>query len=757
MISPDYFSFRWSWYRPILNRQEQPADRCAVEVRRLPIRVSGEDAREYIPYAVQTDVKRAIATSLRRLQDYSVRYVVRGEKVSAHTLPHMDERVRRMVAYLRKQNPHLSRDLLHHWCADPKGATALLNVCEVLWQQGWQQDQADAAPWVPAVNVLLLKLIRNGIAELSDAYADQTSHVMLCVIGGLYVWALQHFLKHYLEGVVEVTRIATYESMMLPATPMAFLQYQPDASLLGDDSRIIRAYGLEPEIVPRMRQLRAKVGMHNEGGILQLLARDKLGNHLQRRTWARLSLWKLAMDSGFGGWMRYVLNAKRLDQLLAGQTGPDAAEMENLKANHTVPVATWLLASMAGDKALKAVGEPWLQDNITLMAFRVFDEDIKVEVARRRSETSWLDRTQLLDERKSGGSKAATVAGGRSASLRSASGLRSAGGLRNAASHAGIGEDSDIALEKAWKDGELVLIQPDLTKALHSGRALSQRQACLNIEWSEYLARLHTLHGDQSGAFMRKTFLPGVLSLLDGREHLFLDICSATGCLLRGSVVSLAETGVALRHQLRQWLIDALGQHHAALDKVGMPAISMCMDLSGEWTFAELNYPKLGNYRIAFSLAVPQVDAGVCRDHNVERLICARNAKKNVESLGGINVEPVKTVEGRTVQMLHNCGFALTASALTELTSALASKASIANLRPNKSEMQGVLDDYQLPPGGLDLLVIQRFGHEGEQPWLLIKAGKPNLAGVDVDMFELLDADAPATACIIERGLMRWG
>jgi len=348
MISPDYFSFRWSWYRPILNRQERPVDRCNVDVQRLPIRVPGAQAREYIPYAVQPDVERAIVTALRKLQAYAVRYVVRGEKVSAHTLPHMDEKVRRMVAYLRKQNPHLSRDLLHHWCADPKGARALLNVCEVMWEQGWKQDQADAAPWVPAINVLLLKLIRRAIAGLSDEYAEQTSHVMLCVIGGLYVWALQHFLKRYLEGVVEVTRIATYESMMLPATPMAFLQYQPDASLLGDDSRIIRAYGLEPEIVPRMRQLRAKVGMHNEGGMLQLLARDKLGAHLQRRTWARLSLWKLAMDSNFGGWMRYVLDAKRLDQLLAGQIQPDEAAMENLNANRDTPVAKWLLANMAG-------------------------------------------------------------------------------------------------------------------------------------------------------------------------------------------------------------------------------------------------------------------------------------------------------------------------------------------------------------------------------------------------------------------------
>jgi len=746
MISPDYFSFRWSWYRPILNRQDQPADRCAVEVRRLPIRISGEDAGEYIPYAVHPDVERAIVTALRRLQAYAVRYAVRGEKVSAHTLPHMNEKVRRMVAYLRKQNPHLSRDLLHHWCADPKGATALLNVCEALWEQGWRQDQADAAPWVPAVNVLLLKLIRQGIAGLSGEYVDQTSHVMLCVIGGLYVWALQHFLKRYLEGVVEVTRIATYESMMLPATPMAFLQYQPDASLLSDDSRIIRAYGLEPEIVPRMRHLRAKVGMHNEGGMLQLLAKDKLGAHLQRRTWARLSLWKLAMDSGFGGWMNYVLDAKRLDQLLAGQVQPDAAGMENLQSNSATPVAKWLLASMAGARAIKTVGEPWLQDNITLMAFRVFDEDVKVEIARRHSEASWLDRKQQL----------ASVRQQKKASAGQLSGLRS-GGLRSGHASGSAGAESDTILAKAWKDGELVLIQPDVTKALHSGQALSQRQGCLNIEWSEYLARMHVLYGGDAADFMSGIFLPGVLALLEGREHLFLDDCSAHHCMLRGAVTALTEAGIDLRRQLRQWLTQGLERHGASIEITGMPALSMCLDMTGEWTFAESNRPTSGMHRIAFSLAVPQVSAGVRREDHMKQLMCARDAANDLTPLGGVHVETLKTVEGKTVHMLHNAGFALTESALTELTSLLANKAAIRCLRPDASALQGVLDGYRAPPGGLDLLVIQRFGHEHESPWLLMKAGKPNLAGVDTNVFELLDTDAPATQAIIERGLTRWG
>ncbi|MDQ6970153.1 MAG: hypothetical protein Q9M16_06575 [Mariprofundus sp.] len=753
MISPDYFSFRWSWYRPILNRQEQPAHRCAVDVRRLPIRLSGEDAREYIPFVLHPKIAQTISTSLHRLQDYTLRYVVRGEKISAHKLPNMDEKVRHMVAYLRKQNPHLSRDLLHHWCADPEGANALLQVCEVMWEQGWKQDQADAAPWVPAINVLLLKFIREGIASLSSEHADQTNHVLLCVIGGLYVWALQRFLKRYLEGVVEVTRISTYESMMLPATPMAFLQYQPDVSLLADDSRVIRAYGLEPEIVPRMRLLRAKVGMHNEGGMLQLLAKDKLGAHLQRRCWARLSLWKLAMDSGFGGWMRYVLNAKRLDQLLAGQIQPDAAAIENLKANQQAPVAKWLLAWMQGGRAAKAVAEPWLEDNITLMAFRVFDEDVKIEVARRMSETLWLDRKDSLAGavKKTAGGRSA---GGRSAGGQATSGLRSAGGLRTGIS-AGSARDASGLLDKAWRDGDLVLIQPDVSKALHSGRALSQRQGCLRIEWVEYLAGLHARHGVDAGNYMASVFLPGVLSLLHGRDGVFLDACSASGCALRGSVLHLTEAGIALRQQLKQWFASSSHQQQHD-DGVSMPPVAMCLDMTGEWSFSELEYPGLGHYRMAFSLAVPQVEAGLRRDSMIGSLMHQRDAKDKLKSIGGVHVEVLKTVEGEAMPTLHNAGFALTASAMTELAALAGQKTGLKSVRLKPSQVKGVLDGYRLPLGYLELLIIQPFSSEHQSPWVLMKAGKPNLAGVELDMFELLDPDAPATKQIVEHGLMRW-
>lgn len=739
MISPDYFSFRWSWYRPILNRMEQPAARCKIEVRQLPIRIVGPDAAEYIPYVVHPTVARNISTALSRLQEYTARYMVRGEKISAHKLPPMDEKTRAMVSYLRSQNPHLSRDLLHHWCADPAGAPTLLGVCEVLWTQGWKQDQADAAPWVPAVNILLLKLIRNEIAALADEHSDITSHVMLHMTGALYVWALQGFLKHYLEGAVEVRRIASYESMMIPATPMVFMQYQPDSSLLGDDSKVIRAYGLEPEIVPRMRQLRAQVGMRNEGGILQLLAQDTLGAHLQRRTWARLSLWKLAMDSQQGGWMRYVLNAKRLDQLLAGQIQPEPALLDNLKAHADVPVAAWLLACMRGGRDAKNAGEPWLHDNITLMAFRVFDEDVNIETARRQAERIWLERKETAA--KSGSAAPLQIAG-----------VRRAGGLRNIE---GRQSDVDPNLEKAWQAGEFVYIQPDITHALHSGKKVAIRHASLRIEWSEYLNRIQTLHAAGMDDFLTTSLLPGVMSLLAEHEGIFLDECSASGCLLRGPVVLLTEAGCILRQRLQQWFNDIAAEPDHISQTPDMPPLSICLAMAGEWSFAEIKQPRSGDTRrIAYATSVAQVDAGVCRSTAVAQLAAAQNSKLGLTALGHIHIEALRAASGDIVRLLHNGGFAITSPAVIELTRALTGKASVREFRLEGVQLKGVLDDYRLPPLPMELLHIRRHNHE-EQPWLLIKTGAAHLAGTDVALFEMMDPHNKAIRLLFERGLIR--
>jgi len=709
MISPEYFSYRWSWYRPILNQGDQPAERIRVDVRRLPLRVPGSDAGDYVPYAVSSQVQQVISGALRRLQEHAIRYMVKGEKVSAHKLPATNAEARDMMKFLRSQYPHLPLSMLHHWCAEEQGAQALLKLWRGLWIQGWKQDQADVAPWVPAINVLLLRLMRESIALLPKEEELVTDHVMLSVVGGLYAWALKGFLQKYVEGEVEVTRISTYESMMLPATPMAFVRDQPEDALLADDRQMIRAYGLEPEMIPRMRELRIKVGPKNEGGMLALLAKDRLGGHMLRRSWARLSMWELSMKTGDGSWMQWVLNVKKLDQLLMDLNTLGAEHRTALQQHADMPFASWLLAELKGKKG----GEPWLHDERTLNAFRVFEEDVKVEVARRKAERLWLNRAPDLVGR-------------------------------------GKGAEADKLLAKAYQEGQIVYLQLDTEQSLHGGTKLISKQGCLRIEWSDYLAGMCALQGVAAEGFLNKTFMPGVVSLLEGRQHLFVDSFSASGCLLRGSVSELFDTGVKLRQRMQEWFRE-IGQN----DKVSMPTLSMCLSLIGDWTFVKHEHAKLGTLTMAFALSVAQADAGVSRDCGVGRLIAYRDHKSGRRPLGGIRVETVDSGVGQNVQMMYNNGFALTTAALAELTSALRNKHSIREYRVDYAQARTALADFRFPSGQLDLVAIQDTRDRETPPHLLLKVGKPCVAGVDVEIFEALDGETAAAKAIIN-ALPQW-
>jgi len=711
MLSPDYFDFRWSWYRPVLNRGEIPSSRCKVDVRRLPVRIPGEDAREYIPYAVHSQLEKAFFVSVQRLQDYASKYMLKGEKVSGHQLPQMSAVSREMAQHLRKRYPHLPHTLVHHWCGDESGALALYQVWQKMWKQSWKQDQVDVAPWVPAVNVLILKLIREAIGKLPGEHAAHTDHVMVCMVGGLYDWAVQDFLKQHLDGAVEVTRISTYESMIIPATPIAFLYRQPDDSLLSDDRFVIAAYGLEVDLVLRMRQLRRKVGAKNEAGILALLAREKMGENLLKRSWVRLSLWELAAKTHQAIWMQWVLDAKKLDQLLVRAEALPEAIVKLLEPYHKqYPVAAWLLSQKEG-KGVKNGGAPWLKDDRVLMAFRVFEEDVRVEVERRKFEQLWMDQRRAL---------------------------------------AGKGGDSDMLLEAAYQEGKLIYFQLDQEKSLHSGVSLAAKQGCLRIEWSDYLAAMAAVHTDNQ-LFLEKTFLPGVLSFLANKENLFMDNCSASGCLMRGSILELVQTAMDLRMQMRTWYKDM-----SEADEVfHMPAVSMCAALMGDWDF--VRYEGKGNdaVTLAFSLAVVQADSGVSRDCGVGRLIAYRDHKAKRKPLGGVRVEQLESGTGQSAQVLYNNGIALTASVVAELTSTMRHRASVREFNVDEKSAEAVLSEYRYFTDGLELLCITQNGDE-ENPLLLVRAGRPCLAGVDIDLYELLDKDTKPAQLILTEGLNRW-
>jgi len=711
MLSPDYFEFRWSWYRPILNRGEEPAARCRIDARRLPVRIAGEDAREYIPYAIHSSLLQVFSTSVRRLQDYSVRYMINNEKVSAHQLPQMNPVAREMVKYLHQRYPHLPQTLLHHWCADEHGALGLFKAWQDMWRQSWKQDQADVAPWVPAVNVLILKLIREAIQQLSDEHAAHTDHIMVSMVGGLYDWALRNFLRQHVDGAVEVTRIATYEAMMIPVTPIAFLYRQPPDSLIADDRYVVLAYGLEADLIPRMRTLREKVGPKNEAGILPLVARDRMGEHFLKRSWMRLALWDLAERTAQGVWMQWVLDAKKLDQLLLKPEALPEAAVRLLQQAGDHPLAKWLLMRRAGKKEKEGSG-PWLQDDRVLTAFRVFEEDVKVEVVRRSYEKVWLDQ-------------------------------------RAAAGSKGRGGESDKVLEVAYNEGRMVYFQPDPEKSLHSGTSLSSRQGCLRIDWSDYLGRIVAKSGDGQG-FISKQFLPGVLAQIEQHPEVFMDNLSAGGCTLRGAVLPMAQLAMQLRKLLSGWQVEVEGE-----DAEGTLVLSMCMTLVGDWSFVRYDHKKLGGINLAIGPAVAQALAGVSHDCGAARLMAEQDKEERVEPLGGVHVIPFKLASGRAGTSLHNQGFALTSAVVTELTSALRHKAKVREYRLPRDSVQTLLSGFRLPEGEFDLLHIQS-NDEDESPMLLAKVGRACLASADVELYEMLEPDSKAYRLILSEGLARW-
>ncbi len=718
MLSPDYFEYRWSWYRPILLQGESAAKRCRVDARRLPLCVPGEDAREYVPYAIESELTLIFTNTARYLHEYSVKYMIDGIRVSAHQLPKMTPVSRAMFKHLVSLHPHLPTTLLHHWCADEHGGVALLNILNGMWEQAWEQDKLDSAPWVPAVNVFMLRLIRQAIGQLSNKHALHNDRIMVSVLGGVYDWALRAFLRNHIDGAVEMTRIATYETMIIPATPMAFLYQQPDANLLADAPSVISAYGLDPDLVPRMRDMREKVGMRNEAGILALVAKDRMGEHMLKRSWARLSLWTLAQKTKQGVWMQWVQDAKKLDTLIARPEKLPAAVvklLESAKGEH--PVAGWLLAereNVGKGKKAKPTGTPWLQSDVVLNAFRVFEEDVKVERERRKQESLWMNKTSTItkDQR---------------------------------------GSEASKLMQKAYEDGDLVYFQVDTQCSLHSGSAMATKQGCLRIEWSDYLSGMTLMVKDRA-AFLNKYFLPGIVKTIDGQDNVFLDQVSASGCYLRGSIRALVHTGEVIKTQMRDWYINVSEDREVT----SMPALSMCVALLGNWDFVRHKNKDLGSFTLAFSLSVSQADAGVARDVGVGRLITYREQKLRKLPLGGVRVDKLESGTGHAEYVLHNNGFALTSQALNEFVSSMRNKSVVKEFHPSQEEAEAVLPDYRMPAKGLKVVCVRPRGQK-EHVYIFVRVGRPSLAGMDTEMYELLDEGGVVANRIYHEGLPRWG
>lgn len=723
MLSPGYFDFRWSWYNPILNRGENIAVRCKVDVRRLPVRYTAEDGKEYLPYAMHASQMDHIATSLRCLQDYSARYMIDNDKMSAHQLPTPTPIARKIMRHLQQKNPHLPQILLHHWCGDSQGAMVLLEMWEAMWKQSWKQDQVDHAPWVASVNILILKMIRQAISRLSTDHEEHLDHVLVAVVGGLYDWALRNFLKQHVDGAVEVTRIATYESMVIPVTPIAFLYRQPADALLGDDRCVIMSYGLEPGIVPRMRQLRAKVDRKYESGICPLLAEDRMGSNMLRRSWVRLSLWELAEKTGQGVWMQWVLQPKKLDYLIfRPETLPKAA-VELLKISPEFPVAVWILSRL-NPKTKKAAdaATPWLEDERVLQAFRVFEEDVAIEQRRRQAEVVWMDRHDALAGK-------------------------------------GRGKEIEKALNQAWESGLLIYFQ-NAEASLHSGASLSAKQACLRIDWASYLNIMGKILDNFEG-FIKDQLMAKIFQRMKLSKNIFLDYINGTGCLLRGDVTELLNEGYAIYRLMNELYIES-NNHHKNTDHVQTnhnikerPSPSICMTMQGDWAVIHATHPSWGEFRIASSASMAQADAGLAHDENMGRLIAWRNKKTGKNSLGSVHIEGMNIGGGNMLPVLHNQGFALTHTVMHAYEEEMKQRAQVKKFSLDRHQAAAIFSKYRIM--GDTFEVTTMIPHDDNADMLaFVKVGVTRLNGSTAEIYELLNPASEAATLIRSEMLMSW-
>ncbi|MDX8411419.1 MAG: hypothetical protein R8K46_06065 [Mariprofundaceae bacterium] len=714
MLSYSYFDYRWSWIKPVRNRGEDPVSRCSFNINRLPLRTVSEDGHVQLPYAVHRNVDETLYDAVAQLLQYMEKYLVRGERVSAHHLPATDKVSRALLAHLRETNPQLPGALLHHWCADPYAGRGLVDVLEGVWNQSWKQEKDDRAPWVAAVNTLLVKLLRQRIGEASSEYPELADRILITVLGGCYFWCLQNFLKKHVDGDLEVTRISTYEHMIIPVTPLAFLYRQAEDALLADSRPAMLAYGLEPDLVPRMMAMRERLGSGKEAGMLALIGKDRMGNHLIKRSWTRLCLLELAENCGRGDWMQWVDDPKKLDQFINDPAKNAEALSAALSKQENHVFVRWFAKIIAGGKIAIKAGQPWLYDSRTVMAFRAFDEDIHLEITRRRMENFWLNRRQDLVGRIHG-------------------------------------SEADQLMEAAYEEGKLIYLQAEGKRPLHLGKVVSVKIGSLRVDWADYLAAASEYMNESFESFVQDSFLTGVLHVLDMDEEVYLDDFSASGCSLRGPIPQLVSMAVQLRSTLKEMYSQTDYVHGQDISLV-----AMCLSLSNQWWHTSRKHPRFGDCRLIFSQALAQSSDGVVHESALGRLMHARGKRDGLRPYGKVRIRPLNINKSTSVQALYNAGLAISAEALAEWTRALGGEASVKeyNIPAHKASAQ--LSGFQLPQNDLNVILIKYHRGGGSAANIVIRIGTVILAGELVGMFEVLDSDSDFAMAILKDGVPNW-
>ena len=729
MLSVREMQARLKLLQDIRQQGQDAAAMCRIQVREMPLVTAGEDASEYIPFAIHPDVAGQLGLAVRRLREHMLRYIVEGVTVSAHKLPQHDARSRAMMLALRVNQPQLSTHLLHHWCADEQGADALRRFLHDNWLKAWKSELAAASgggpagqrrlQWLGAINILLLGLIRQEIQRQPDEHADMTDLIMVHVLGATYHWLLHEFADLYLAEADDAERAGVIQRLAVPVPALAFFRRQPKGQIFSDAAQMVTAYGLEAELLPRMRQACEAMKGEPASSILAELASEAMTDHLLKRSWARLSLRAMAEGSGQGVWLRWALDVKRLDALLSAPERVVTEMQAALAAAAEYPFAAWLMGQ--GGKGVLGRGrpdddKPWQHDERLLQVFLLFEQDAAIELERRNAGQRWLNR------------EAALVGSGR-------------------------GSEAGRILVEAHAKGKVVLLQKDTQAPLFVGGGAGASQGVLYIDWTEYLRVIERRCQAGMGRFLEQAFQPGIVDLVKSMEGVFADSFSASGLLLRGSLPKLLIAGVALRQLLGTWFEEMDATSDIA-DK-DEPVVSMCLAVMGEWSIARQSEGGPGG-RLAFSQGLAQAKSAVSRNDGLRRLLLSFDARDGKRPLGSVRVEAIKMADGKSIPILCNRGFAVTGSALQSLMASSA-ELHMQGFQAPGEEVVGSLAGFRLPGGRLEgflVYIVDSAGAETENH-LLLRIGKVLLGTTVEDVYEIMDPEAPGYRPLSE-AISRW-
>jgi len=702
---------------------------CHIRVREMPLVTAGEDASEYIPFAIHPDVAGQLGLAVRRLREHMVTYIIEGAAVSAHKLPQHDNRSSAMMQALRSNQPQLSTHLLHHWCADEQGAGAVRRLLHDNWLKAWTSElpavpgtapDASRLQWLGAVNILLLGLIRHEVQRQPEEHAEMLDVVMVHVLGATCRWMLREFVNEHLVGEDETRRRAVLQQISVPLTSLTFFRRQPKGQIFSDAAHMVTAYGLEAELLPRMRQARDEMPGEPAAAILAELAAETLTDHLLKRSWARLSLHEMAESGGQGVWIKWAMDKKRLDGLLSAP-GNAAVDLQNaLEGFAGNPFAEWLL-SHTRKKGLLSRGDaesyPWREDARLLQVFELFELDAAVERERRLAGERWLNRESVL---------------------------------------VGVGRGSEAGriIVEAHAKGKVVLLQKDANAPLFVAGGEGAVQGVLCVDWTEYLRVTERRCGAGMPRFLEHAFQPGIMQLVKSLEGVFIDSFSASGLILRGSLPKLLLSGIGLRQLMGRWF-DELEATSDVVEK-DEPVVSMCLAVMGDWSnVKQIDNAPVG--RLAFSQGLAQANSAVSRNDGLRRLLLSFDARDGKRPPGGVRVESIRMADGKSIPILCNRGFALTGSALHSLLASTAQLQMQGFQSPLEDAALPAFAAFRLPAGRAEGFVVHVVGAAGAEPetHILLRIGKVLLGTNVEDIYEVLDHEAPGYRALND-ALPRW-